>query len=413
MADAEQAHTEFRLRDFALSVYLPTILFSIGQGTVIPIIPLFAKDLGASVVVASLMVACRGFGQLAFDLPAGIAVSRWGDKWAMVAGALLVSVVAVGAAFRPSIMILAGLITLMGGGWSFWLIARLAFVAEQAPMAQRGRALAMVGGLSRVGNFIGPGIGGVLASVFGLEAAFITQAVLGIAAAAVMFLVVRDSVVPSDIGTHGTVLRLFETARSERKPLLLAGPPVYAISALRQARQVFLPLWGDSIGLGVAQIGFIAGLSFFIDAAVFYPSGIIMDQIGRKWAAVPSLIALSIGVLLLPATSEIYSFTGAAIIMGAGNGLGAGIVQTLGTDYAPADRRGEFLGLWRLMSDTGQVGGPLMISGLAGFASLGIAAFVSGGVGLLGAIMIARFVRETLPSWATVGATNNVADLPP
>src|SRR5947199_2747988 len=113
------ASKEFRLRELTFSVYVPTILFSIGQGAVIPVIPLFAKDLGASVVVASLIVAFRGFGQLIFDLPAGVAVSRWGDKWAMVAGTALVATVAVGAAFSPSAVVLAGLVLCMGGGWAF------------------------------------------------------------------------------------------------------------------------------------------------------------------------------------------------------------------------------------------------------------------------------------------------------
>ena len=96
----------FRLRDLTFSVYVPTMLFSIGQGAVIPIIPLFARDLGASVAFASLIVAMRGLGQLIFDMPAGIAVSRWGDKGAMVAGTAMIGLVAVGAAFSPSPVVL-------------------------------------------------------------------------------------------------------------------------------------------------------------------------------------------------------------------------------------------------------------------------------------------------------------------
>src|SRR5687767_7103819 len=146
----------FRLSSLTFSVYIPTILFSIGQGAVIPVIPLFARDLGASLAAASLIVAMRGIGSLLFDVPAGVAVSKWGDKGAMVLGTALASLVAIGAAFSSSPIVLGILILLMGGGWTYWQIARLAYITEVTPIEQRGRAMSMVGGMNRVGNFIGP-----------------------------------------------------------------------------------------------------------------------------------------------------------------------------------------------------------------------------------------------------------------
>ncbi len=166
----------FQLRSLTLSVYIPTILYSIGQGAVIPIIPLFAKDMGASVAVASLIVAMRGLGQLTFDMPAGLAVSRWGDRGDMVLGTFLIGCVAIGAYFAHSTLILAPLVFVMGGASAFWQIARLAYVSEVAPIELRGRALSIQAGMNRVGNFIGPALGGLLAHRYGLEAAFIAQA---------------------------------------------------------------------------------------------------------------------------------------------------------------------------------------------------------------------------------------------
>jgi MFS family permease len=144
---ASRAHGDFKLSSLALSVYLPTILFSVGEGAVIPIIPLFAKHLGASVAGASLVVLARALGQVIFDLPAGVAVARWGDKWAMVLGTAMIAVVAVGAALSPTPLVLALLVFVMGGGWAFWQLARLDYVTEMTPIHQRGRAMSMIGGM--------------------------------------------------------------------------------------------------------------------------------------------------------------------------------------------------------------------------------------------------------------------------
>lgn len=63
--------TPFTLRSLTLSVYLPTFIFSIGQGAVLPVIPLFARDLGGSVATAGLIVAMRGLGRSPSTCPAG------------------------------------------------------------------------------------------------------------------------------------------------------------------------------------------------------------------------------------------------------------------------------------------------------------------------------------------------------
>jgi MFS family permease len=386
----------FRLSSLTLSTYIPTILFAIGQGAVIPVIPLFARELGSTVAAASLIVALRGLGQLVFDMPAGVAVSKWGDKGAMVAGTVMVATVAVGAAFSSSVLVFGVLVFIMGGGWAFWQLARLAYVTEVTPVEQRGRAMSMLGGMSRVGNFIGPVVGGVLGQAFGLESAFLAQALMGIAAAAMMFMVVRSSTGSEELGGAGLTARIVGTVVDNRRIFLTAGLSTVSLTVLRQARQVFLPLWGEEIGLDVAQIGLVTGISFATDALVFYPSGIIMDRFGRKWAAVPCSVILAASFFILPFTQDIYSFMAVAALSGFGNGLGAGINMTLGADFSPNVGRGEFLGAWRVMADLGGVGGPVVISALTGLGSLALASVASGGIGLAGAAIMVFLVPETL-----------------
>jgi MFS family permease len=386
----------FRLSSLVFSVYVPTILFSIGQGAVIPVIPLFARELGASVAVAAFIAGLKGIGQLIGDMPAGIAVSRWGDKGAMVCGTALIGITAIGASMSPSPAVLGLLVLIMGIGWAFWQIARLAYVSESAPLEHRGRALSMTGGMNRIGNFIGPAVGGFLGEYAGLESAFLLQAAMGLAAAAMMFIVVRESGASEMLSMHGLRGRVADTVVDNREIFVRAGPPVIALGILRQARQVFLPLWGEQIGLGAGQIGLITSASFFIDATIFYPVGIVMDTWGRKWVAVPCLLLMALGLLILPLTESFASFLAIGMLTGLGNGFGAGINMTLGADFSPDVGRGEFLGVWRLISDIGQAGGPVVISVLTGLASLGAASVASGGIGLAGAAMLMAFVPETL-----------------
>jgi MFS family permease len=121
-----------------------------------------------------------------------------------------------------------------------------------------------------------------------------------------------------------------------------------------------------------------------------------MDRFGRKWAAVPCLATLALGLVTLPLAGTLAAFLVIAFITGLGNGFGSGINQTLGADFAPEVGRGEFLGVWRLITDVGQAGGPAVISAIVGVASLAAASVVSGGIGFAGAAILLVFMPETL-----------------
>ena len=105
---------------------------------------------------------------------------------------------------------------------------------------------------------------------------------------------------------------------------------------------------------------------------------------------------MAVGLIILPLTNDFAAFLVVGMLTGLGNGFGAGINMTLGADFSPDVGRGEFLGVWRLISDVGQAGGPVVISVLAGVASLGVASVASGGIGFAGAALLLAFVPETL-----------------
>ena len=103
----------------------------------------------------------------------------------------------------------------------------------------------------------------------------------------------------------------------------------------------------------------------------------------------------------MPLATDEWSYVGISILLSLANGMGSGIVMTLGSDlaarYEPNDMP-AFLGSWRVFTDTGSALGPLGISGVTALAGLPCAALVIGCCGVVGAMMmhyhIPRFVGE-------------------
>lgn len=376
-----------------VSVYLPTFLFAVGQGAVIPIVALQAKSLGASLAMAGFIVALRGIGVLVFDVPAGWLVARLGERRAMTVGTLVVVISLAGSAWSPNALVFGVFTFLMGCGWSVWLLARLTFVTETVPMQLRGRALSTLGGMNRAGNFVGPFAGVLVATFAGLDGAYYVHVAAAVLATACLAAFVRD--VHGAPAEHGRT-NLPAIVRDNAKVFLTAGVGATSIQALRATRQSVLPLWAVHIGLDAAQVSLIFGISMAMEMLLFYPAGSAMDRWGRKSVAIPCLGIMSIGMVLLPLSHEFWSLAAVGLIIGFGNGLGSGIVMTLGADFSPAAGRAQFLGAWRLFGDLGTAGGPLLVAGLTAAITLGGASIAMGGVGAVGAALILFRMPETL-----------------
>jgi MFS family permease len=176
------------------------------------------------------------------------------------------------------------------------------------------------------------------------------------------------------------------------------GVGILIISAARSTRQSIVPLWAESQGIDATTTSLIFGISAGVDMLLFYPGGVIMDRFGRVWVAVPSMIVLGLGFLLLPLTSGPVTVGLVAALMGLGNGISAGIVMTLGADASPADARTQFLGGWRLCSDFGNALGPLVISAVTLIAPLAVGALTMGAITWLGTGWLAKWVPAYAPT---------------
>ncbi|MXX19625.1 MAG: MFS transporter [Dehalococcoidia bacterium] len=387
----------FDLRSLIGGIYLPALFFGIGQWMIIPAIPQFADELGASVFLSGIIFAARGAGSMIGDVPSGLLMSRLGGRVTMTSGVVLTAVTAAAMGFSSGPATL-GLFTLLNGvAFALWHVSRLAYMTETVPVEYRGRALSLVGGVTRVGFFAGPIVGGAIAQFGGLETVFFAQAVVvGVAA-----LLVATRLPEPRGGDAGTPERphvsLRSVALAERRSLIVAGSVAITLVLIRHGRQFLIPVWGrEALDLDPFEIGLIFGLASAIDMVMFYPVGVVMDRWGRKWVIVPSLLVLSASLLLMPLTAGFVSFLLVGLLSGFGNGLGSGAVMTLGADLAPPDAAGEFLGLWRLVGDVGAVAAPPAIGGLEDLFTLDAAAAVTGIIGLAGGVIMLLLVRETL-----------------
>ncbi len=374
-------------------------MFSIAWGLRTPILPLYARDISTGYGLVGMVVAGAGLGTLNTDLPAGNFIQRLDKRQAMILG-ILIDAVSTMALYWVNSIWLAILLRFLGGvGHAVFSIARHIYVTAAVRTNIRGRAISLFGGVVRIGLFIGPALGGMLASRFGLRMPFIAYALVCLVVIGVIALA-KDGFEAQEYATVpiNTTAGGLRKAMEGRFWLFSTASFGHILAQITRAGEnLLLPLWGaDVLMLSPDQIGWVVSMTSAISMTLFYPVGLIMDRLGRKFAIIPSFVVMGIGLVVLPLTTGFWGLMLVSGLIGLGHGLGSGTMMTLGADLSPEEGRSAYLGAWRLVGDAGNSGGPLIVGWVADALALPIAALSISGAGLLAGAVFAFLVPETL-----------------
>jgi MFS family permease len=388
---------DFSLWSLAPSSFLPALVYEIGNGAIAPVIALTAIDVGASPATAGFMLALLGIGQVIGDIPASALADRIGDRRAMIAAATAAVIALFGCRIAGSLAVLGAALVVIGMANSTFYLARQSYITEVVPIHLRARAISSLAGSHRIGLFIGPFVGALAISVGGLRAAFIV-AMITAATAALALLLIPDLEKATD---RPAAVRSGFSARQmlvdHRRLYATLGLGVLAVGMVRAARQTVLPLWAHHLGLSAEQTSLIFGIASAVDMSLFYPSGKVMDHFGRLAVALPAMAILGGAMMVLPLTGGSLSLTVVAMVMSFGNGIGSGIMMTIGADVAPINGRIRFLSIWRVENDFGNAAGPVVVAAVATIWTLAAGIVVIGSVGWLAAAALLAWVPRYSP----------------
>lgn len=377
-----------------LPIYIPAFLLATGGGIVSPTLSIYVKSFELSYTLTTVVLAVGVLG----NIPAGILVERLGRKPSMLFGLVMIGLSTVGMGMARNFIQLIGAQLIGGIGNALWMLARHAYMTDVIPMANRGRAIALFGGVNRMGTFAGQfcsiflGVNlrlpffiyaGIVVLNFFLCIFFIPETRRGISQT-------TDKKVPY-------LKHLLQISRQHARLLATAGVGQVCVQTLRRGCHIIIPLYADEIvGLSTQQVRSVVMISSAVDMSMFPIAGFMMDRFGRRFATVPGICIFATGMILMPFTGTFTWLLLAAILMRLGNGIASGTMMTLGADLAPREGTGEFLGLWRLTGDFGGSAGPVVVGNLADLFGLSYSGFALGGIGYLAVSIFLWLVPETL-----------------
>jgi len=279
-----------------------------GIGSLLPILPLYLRERGASYALVGVIVGSALLAQAIGQWPAGILAERVGAKAMMIGGLVVAAAASVTFIIPLPIEWLIVLRFVQGLGFAAIIPAELAAVADVVPRAKLGRAYGWVSGAQQAGYIGGPAIGGFLA-VFGRWTVFAVTGAALLAAAAVIAVTLRTS----------SRVRVDNVPRPAVSGPSRAKAAVIAVAILSIGLGLLIGVYDVIWSLYMRSRGAsdpVVGLSFTLFALpllVATPlAGWSSDRWDRRWLAVGSVVLLtSIPTILFVGLFEgaLWAFT--------------------------------------------------------------------------------------------------------
>lgn len=341
----------------ALPILFAVMFFvMVGFGIIIPVLPFYAEELGATPTQLGLLMAVYSLMQLLFSPIWGRVSDRIGRKPVMLIGifGLAISFFLMASASSLGMLFAARII---GGLLSSANMPTVtAYVADITSPEDRGKGMGVVGASVGLGFILGPAIGGIF-SESNLSTPFLLSGISSLITFLLVLFILRESLPADKRGTG--------TGKKESMFKALQGPisilfilQLFVSLSMAGLEATFAYFAAKRAGLGTVQLGYLFMIMGFAGALV---QGGLVGRLTKKYGegAVIQLgiiiSAIGFGLILL-----IDSFATAAIyltIFGIGNGVIRPSVSALLTKTSTTGH-GNTTGLLSSFDSIGRIVGP-------------------------------------------------------
>lgn len=374
-------------RRILLTLLATVFVALLGLGIIIPIMPLYAEELGASSTMIGLMVAgfsvSRGICQ---PIVGGLS-DRRGRRRFMLVGLTVYSLTGLLFVVAGSVLDLMLIRIVQGVGSAMIIPIAMSYVADLAPAGEEGRLMGQLNVALFAGIGSGPVVGGVFLDGLGMESAFYAMSAM----AGIALLLVRF-VLPAD---HGRKV-------VDRPPLLqtftamIHSPRVVGIMSARASTMVvmvpsmaFLPLLMEEfMDASGSQIGVVIATRTLTNAALQTPFGRLADRFDRGRLVLVGSCIMAGAMLSIPHAGQFVYLVAIFAVMGIGEAVVWPTLGALATEEGRHFGQGSTMGVFNMSMSLGILIGSIGAGTMADLYGLS-AAFTAVGILLVVVAVVA------------------------
>ena len=386
--------SKLSLAVFCLAVFF----FWAAQYVYVPVLPVYAQSLGASMTAIGLIAGAYGLTQLLLRIPLGILSDLTGRrKPFIIAGGVCTLASSLGLIAARTPLELALWRGMAGVASATW-VATVVLFGSYFGDGSEAWSMGVVSFLNSLGQISATSAGGTLADRWGLISPFYAGVALSVVAMVAFFWVHEQPVKKRAAVSAGQLLSIGCDA-TLLKVSAIGALAQYATFATAYA---FVPVYAAQIGASGAQLGMLMAAFLGTYTLTSLAAGAIVERWGERTAIVGGMLFFAVGTLVVPLLRDVTHLAISQAVTGVGRGLSFPVLMGLSIKGKPSSLRGSAMGFFQALYAVGMVVGP-SVSGIVGDL-LGLRSmFVA--TGLL-CIVTGLLTRTILPGQRDHGASS-------
>ena len=384
----------------------------LGFGLVMPLLPIYARDFGATGTQLGFLTASFAIARLITTFPGGWLADRAGRKKPIILGLLAYSVVMALYGFSQDanqLIVLRGFQGMASG--VVWPVIST-MVVDMVPPKDRGKAMGLYEMMHFLGMVIGPGLGGVLAGVFTIAVPFFVCGVLAFFSSILVVFTVQETVTtklsvddsPTEnayFGINSKTSGRNNIIRAVKELTPYAGIFVglcvarFVLAFSNSLMQPVLSVYAyEEIGISEAGVGMLFTVQGIVTLFATIPMGTVADRVGRKPMIVLGKIVHASAAILVIFSGSLLPLLLVMTMRGFGRAASNPSITAMFSGLVPVSKRGRGMGIFNIFQNVGLVVGATAGGFLYEFSSSEAPFIACACVGLIGVLVVLLMVSE-------------------
>lgn len=328
----------------------------VGFGIIIPVMPFYAKEMGASPTELGFLMAIYSFMQLLFAPMWGRVSDRIGRKPVMMIGILGLSISFLLMAISTELWMLFVARVIGGILSSANMPTAMAYVADITTEEDRGKGMGIIGAATGLGFIFGPAVGGIFSKT-SLGLPFYVAGASSLLTFFLVMLVLKESLAPENRNIRSRKKESFGQALKGPISMLFFLQFFVSIS-LAGLEATFAYFAAEKADLGAVKLGYIFMIMGLAQAFV---QGGLMGKLTKRFGEgvviQMGIVISAVGFGLILLTNNFVTAAIYLTIFGIGNGLIRPGVSSLLTKKSTTGH-GSTTGLLSSFDSLGRIIGP-------------------------------------------------------
>lgn len=348
-------------------MYILLVVAFIDMFSQLPVIAPFATSLGATPIIVGSVIAVYSFSNMLGNVLSGIWVDKFGSKRILASSLILAGVLVFLYTYVTSPAQLLTIRFFHGFAAGFIVPAAFAAIGRNDDSESNGKKMSHSGAAIGVAAIIGPAMGAIISSRFGIEWLFYIISVALIVIGFISLVLIKSK---PRVMKKSNTQEITGFTFIKNPDIQFAYVAIFLLLLMQGLLTYAMPLKVEELNLGQEMTGIFLSV-FGVVAILFFilPSNRIFDRVNNRKLMFSGLFTIALAVLGLGLATSTSALFIAMVFYGIGFALLFPSTSATIMKVTNAQNRGKAFGIYYACFSLGVISGSF-IAGLLGTSAM-------------------------------------------